>query len=109
LSEWRFLILKPAQRYLKRLSKTDQERIIKGLKSLLTNSENADIKPLKGRPELRLRIGDYRCLFFIDQENRIYIRLFVTLYAKSTDKMPRQHTSNPKIPKVSKAIASPFY
>ncbi|MDB9508963.1 hypothetical protein [Microcystis aeruginosa] len=37
------------------------------------------------------------------------IRLFVTLYAKLTDKMPRQHTSNPKITKVSKAIASPFY
>jgi prefoldin subunit 5 len=37
------------------------------------------------------------------------LRLFVTLYAKSTDKMPRQHTSNPKIPKVSQAIASPFY
>ncbi len=37
------------------------------------------------------------------------IWLFVTLYAKSTDKMPRQHTSNPKIPKVSQAIASPFY
>ncbi|UZO79033.1 thioredoxin family protein [Microcystis aeruginosa str. Chao 1910] len=36
-------------------------------------------------------------------------RLFVTLYAKSTDKMPRQHTSNPKIPKVSQAIGSPFY
>ena len=35
--------------------------------------------------------------------------LFVTLYAKSTYKMPRQHTSNPKIPKVSQAIASPFY
>jgi hypothetical protein len=38
-----------------------------------------------------------------------FLWLFVTLYAKSTDKMPRQHTSNPKIPKVSKAIASPFY
>jgi len=37
------------------------------------------------------------------------IWLFVTLYAKSTYKMPRQHTSNPKIPKVSKAIGSPFY
>jgi hypothetical protein len=35
--------------------------------------------------------------------------LFVTFYAKLTDKMPRQHTSNPKIPKVSKAIGSPFY
>jgi len=47
--------------------------------------------------------------------HRVYIcrlkesRLFVTLYAKSTDKMPRQHTSNRKIPKVSKAIASSFY
>ncbi len=40
---------------------------------------------------------------------RMYHWLFVTLYAKSTDKMPRQHTSNPKIPKVSKAIGSPFY
>ena len=38
-----------------------------------------------------------------------FLGLFVTLYAKSTDKMPRQHTSNPKIPKVSQAIASPFY
>jgi mRNA interferase RelE/StbE len=73
LNKWRFLILKPAQRYLKRLSKDSQERIIKGLKSLLTNPENADIKPLKGRSELRLRIGDYRCLFFIDRENQIYI------------------------------------
>ena len=38
-----------------------------------------------------------------------HLWLFVTLYAKSTYKMPRQHTSNPKIPKVSKAIASSFY
>ncbi|MGK7885216.1 MAG: type II toxin-antitoxin system RelE/ParE family toxin [Crocosphaera sp.] len=73
MSEWRFLILKPAQRYLKRLSKTDQELIIKGFKALLANAENADIKPLKGRPEYRLRIGNYRALFIIDQENQLYI------------------------------------
>jgi uncharacterized DUF497 family protein len=41
--------------------------------------------------------------------NQVVLWLFVTLYAKLTDKMPRQHTSNPKIPKVSKAIGSPFY
>jgi hypothetical protein len=52
-----------------------------------------------GRP-LRARCGG---------AGRKKLRLFVTLYAKSTDKMPRQHTSNPKIPKVSKAIGSPFY
>jgi hypothetical protein len=42
-------------------------------------------------------------------ERALQLWLFVTLYAKLTDKMPRQHTSNPKIPKVSKAIGSPFY
>jgi hypothetical protein len=45
----------------------------------------------------------------LNDADREKIGLFVTLYAKSTDKMPRQHTSNPKIPKVSQAIASPFY
>jgi len=48
-----------------------------------------------------------RVLVFIF--GKAFLWLFVTLYAKSTDKMPRQHTSNPKITKVSKAIASPFY
>ena len=73
MSKWRFLILKPAQRYLKRLSRSDQERIIKGLKALLVNSKNTDVKALKGRPEFRLRIGNYRALFLIDQKNQIYI------------------------------------
>jgi hypothetical protein len=51
-------------------------------------------------------------LTFVTPKSGFYVKLFwlfVTLYAKSTDKMPRQHTSNPKIPKVSQAIASPFY
>jgi hypothetical protein len=48
--------------------------------------------------------------FSVDRRFQTYfVWLFVTLYAKSTYKMPRQHTSNPKIPKVSKAIGSPFY
>ena len=73
MTEWRFIILKPAQRYLKRLSRLEQERIIRALKSLLKNPEQADVKPLKGRSELRLRVGDYRVLFFKDRENQIYI------------------------------------
>jgi hypothetical protein len=55
---------------------------------------------------MSLEINCYYLLNYIDLKE---IGLFVTLYAKSTDKMPRQHTSNPKIPKVSKAIGSPFY
>ena len=32
-----------------------------------------DIKPLKGRPEWRLRVGKYRVLFIEDRDNLTYI------------------------------------
>jgi len=55
-------------------------------------------------------IGAIKSFFpFLLPATRFSLWLFVTLYAKSTYKMPRQHTSNPKIPKVSQAIGSPFY
>jgi hypothetical protein len=61
----------------------------------------------------RIKRGLYRTdkgiLVQSDVMGSYNIWLFVTFYAKLTDKMPRQHTSNPKIPKVSKAIGSPFY
>ncbi|VXD24418.1 Genome sequencing data, contig C225 (fragment) [Planktothrix serta PCC 8927] len=34
-----------------------------------------DIKPLKGRNDWCLRVGDYRVIFIIDNENKVY---FVT-------------------------------
>ncbi|SKB14273.1 Genome sequencing data, contig C225 (fragment) [Planktothrix sp. PCC 11201] len=34
-----------------------------------------DIKPLKGRNDWRLKVGDYRVIFIIDNENKVY---FVT-------------------------------
>jgi mRNA interferase RelE/StbE len=33
----------------------------------------ANIKPLKGRPEWRLRVGKYRVLFIEDRENLTYV------------------------------------
>lgn len=73
MNNWQYVVLKPAQRYLMRLSTVDQRRIIEALDTLLTNAETLDIKPLKGRPEKRLRVGKYRVLFFEDRETQKFV------------------------------------
>ncbi|XWK86297.1 MAG: type II toxin-antitoxin system RelE/ParE family toxin [Phormidium sp.] len=68
-----YILLKAAQRYLERMQPDDQIRIINALDSLISNPTILDIKPLKGRPELRLRVGKYRVLFREDTENQLYV------------------------------------
>lgn len=69
--DWNLIISNPAERYLKRLSINNQERIIRDLKLLLADRTLVDIKPLKGRNDWRLRVGDYRVIFIIDNENKV--------------------------------------
>ena len=75
MTDWNLTISNPAERYLKRLSTENQERIIRALKLLLADRALVDIKPLKGRNDWRLRVGDYRVIFIIYNENKVY---FVT-------------------------------
>lgn len=51
----------------------DQKRIINALDTLITAPTTLDVKPLKGRSEMRLRVGKYRILFVEDAENKAYI------------------------------------
>ncbi len=51
----------------------DQRRIVEALDTLLTEPETLDIKPLKGRLELRLRVGKYRVLFIENQAAQTYV------------------------------------
>lgn len=51
----------------------DQMRIVQALDTLLTQPEILDLKPLKERPELRLRVGKYRVLFIEDPETQTYV------------------------------------
>ena len=67
------IILKQAEKYLQKLSPVDQKRIIKALKLLIEDKKLTDIKPLKGRSEWRLRVGDFRILYQEDQEHQTYI------------------------------------
>lgn len=68
-----YILLKPAQRYLERMQPDDQVRIINALDTLVKDFTGLDIKSLKGRPELRLRIGKYRVLFIEDKDNQLYV------------------------------------
>jgi mRNA interferase RelE/StbE len=73
LANWDYILLKPAQRYLKRMPPDDQLRITEALDQLVEDSAGLDIKALKGRPESRLRVGKYRILFVEDSENQVYV------------------------------------
>lgn len=68
-----YILLKAAERYLLRMQPDDQVRIVKALDTLVSNDIGLDIKQLKGRPELRLRVGKYRILFVEDRENQVYV------------------------------------
>ncbi|MDY7049804.1 MAG: type II toxin-antitoxin system RelE/ParE family toxin [Microcystis panniformis WG22] len=59
---WRYIILKPAERYLKRLQPRSQERILNELDKLLLSPTQTDFKKLKGRESYRLRVGNYLVL-----------------------------------------------
>lgn len=73
MADWQYVVLKPAQKYLERMQPSDQLRIVNALDTLLTEPEILDIKPLKGRLELRLRVGKYRVLFVEDREAQTYV------------------------------------
>jgi mRNA interferase RelE/StbE len=73
LADWRYVVLKPAQKYLERMQPDDQLRVVEALDTLLTEPDTLDIKPLKGRSELRLRVGKYRVLFIEDRDTQTYV------------------------------------
>jgi mRNA interferase RelE/StbE len=70
LNDWEILLTNAAKKYLKKLTPDNQKRIINALRCLLNEPSLADLKPLQGRDEARLRVGDYRVILKIDAENK---------------------------------------
>jgi mRNA interferase RelE/StbE len=75
LTDWEYIFTNPAKKYLKRLTPDNQKRVFKALQNLLIDSSLVDFKPLKSRPETRIRVGDYRILLRIEAENK---RIIIT-------------------------------
>ena len=70
------LILPSARRQLRQLERTNNRSardIMAGLMSLAENPRPFGTRKLTNRPEMRLRIGDYRVLYLIDDIRRTVI------------------------------------
>lgn len=67
------LIKKRAKKALLSLSSLDRKRITEKIVLLGNNPDDSrlDIKPLKGEPYYRLRIGQWRVIFSRDEEVQI--------------------------------------
>lgn len=56
-----------AEKELSRLESEVHDRIVKRLFSLQDDPRPHNVKKLQGRNEYRLRVGDYRVLYIIDE------------------------------------------
>jgi mRNA interferase RelE/StbE len=64
------LVLPGVEKRLSRLPRPDCERIVQALLSLRESPFDKDVKPLRGRPYWRLRVGGWHVLLRVDREAR---------------------------------------
>lgn len=63
-----------AEKQLARIPNPDKGRLLAAIAALEEGIEGRDIRPLSGRTDYRLRVGKWRVLMDVDDENRaIYI------------------------------------
>lgn len=68
---YKILLKKPAKKFIDKLPKNEKERIVKAIERL---PEGENIKPLKGHSNiLRLRVGSYRILYTVNNQELIII------------------------------------
>ena len=73
MSNWQYILLKPAERYLKRIQPEQRQHIFQQLDRLLSDPTQVDFKKLAGRTGYKLRVGSYRILIEINQEEYLFI------------------------------------
>lgn len=67
---WQIEIARDARKELAELSQQMQSRIAKAILGLEESPFPAGCKKLKNRDGFRIRVGDYRILYFADKKNR---------------------------------------
>ena len=64
-------ILRSAQRQLAKIDRQAQERIIDSIRALATDPRPSGCKKLSGRPAWRIRVGDYRVIYEIHDQQLV--------------------------------------
>lgn len=75
MNDWSIILLKPARRYLEKLTPDEQRAILDALAALQKVPFQAGTKPLHGRPEWSYRIGGFRALLMVERDIK---RIIVT-------------------------------
>jgi mRNA interferase RelE/StbE len=70
-------ILRRAQKELAQISQGDSERLIEAIRDLGDNPRPAGCRKLTGREGWRIRVGDFRVLYEIDDRQRAVTILHV--------------------------------
>ena len=68
---YQFVIEKQAQKQLGRVSMPYYQKIADALRELVHNPRPHGYKKLKGRPGYRIRIGDYRVIYMIEDSRLV--------------------------------------
>ncbi len=68
---WSIAFARGADKDMERLDPTIRRRIGRALDRLASNPESGALRKLTGRPESRLRVGDWRVLVELDTEIRV--------------------------------------
>ena len=69
---WKVILHKNVQRRLAKISNPDRDRIKQAIRDLEDKHETLDIKPLTGQDNYRLRVGDWRLLMDIYEDEKIF-------------------------------------
>jgi mRNA interferase RelE/StbE len=70
---WVVTLTPSARREVGRLDRQVKRRVETALDRLAVDPGAAELRRLKGRPELRLRVGDWRVLLELDHEARAIV------------------------------------
>ena len=62
-----------ADRDLEQLDPQVKQRVLAAIARLLSDPRSAELRKLKGRPESRLRVGDWRVILELDVDERTII------------------------------------
>jgi len=67
---YELFIERTAQKYLSKISDINQERIIEAIMALCESPRPHGCKKLSGREAWRIRVGNYRIIYEIDDKDR---------------------------------------
>ncbi len=72
---WKVIAGKAVRRKLEQIPNPDKGRIIQAIEKLKDNMDLLDIKPMVNRDDYRLRVGKWRLIFELrEEEEIIFIR-----------------------------------